>query len=271
MPTVPRSAYVRCASVTVRCKGGAVFQFRYGRGESWTPRSVSTRQIDSDPVSFGMHPVDELADRRRRGGGTSRLRGTSSVAKKIEAAVRISLASSRSRTSRSRSLIRCCSAVVPPGALSASIRACRVHVRRDSTAIPSFAAMVLHAAYGDGYSPEMVQDHLHRSLTLLGGVTPGHDVHPLPRREAASNPWRFSPALFAVSLEHRRDELPRERRRLFGVVECRGHHRAPSETRRDPNHHLGRQVDIQSCIIRDAVQVRSVPEQSHELVDPAGT
>lgn len=30
---------------------------------------------------------------------------------------------------------------------------------------------------------------------------------------------RESPALFAVSLEHRHDELPRERRRLFGVVD----------------------------------------------------
>lgn len=68
-----------------------------------------------DPVSCCTHPVDELADQRRRGGGTSRLRGTSSLAKKIEAAFRISLASLRSRTSRSRVLIRCCSSDVAPG------------------------------------------------------------------------------------------------------------------------------------------------------------
>src|SRR5690606_6057286 len=97
-----------------------------------------------DPVSLCTHLVDELADQRRR--------GSSSLAKKIEADFRISLASRRSRTSRSSSLIRCCSAVVTPGVLSASIRAWRVQVRSDSTPTPSFGAMALHAANGEEYS-----------------------------------------------------------------------------------------------------------------------
>src|SRR4029077_6995129 len=60
-----------------------------------------------DPETAGPHLVDESADQRWR--------GSSSRAKKIEAAFRISLASLRSRFSRSNSLIRCCSAVVAPG------------------------------------------------------------------------------------------------------------------------------------------------------------
>jgi hypothetical protein len=46
----------------------------FGRGE-----------VKLDPVPAGAHRVDELADQRRR--------GSSSLAKKIEAAFRISLAS----------------------------------------------------------------------------------------------------------------------------------------------------------------------------------
>lgn len=45
--TVARNASVRYASVTARSDGRAVFQFRYVRGATWTPCSVSTRQIDS--------------------------------------------------------------------------------------------------------------------------------------------------------------------------------------------------------------------------------
>lgn len=66
-----------------------------------------------DPVTLCTHLIDELADQRRR--------GSISRAKKIEAAFRISLASFRSRTSRSSSLLRACSALVTPGALPVSI------------------------------------------------------------------------------------------------------------------------------------------------------
>lgn len=90
-----------------------------------------------DPVVVCTHLIDELDYLRRR--------GSSSLAKKIEADLRISLASLRSRFSRSSSLMRCCSAVVAPGACSASICACRVHKRSDSAPTPSFGAMALQA------------------------------------------------------------------------------------------------------------------------------
>ena len=59
------------------------------RGATCTPCSRRTRADRLDPVAGGAHLVDEPADQRWR--------GSSSLAKKIEAAFRISLASLRSR------------------------------------------------------------------------------------------------------------------------------------------------------------------------------
>ena len=70
-------------------------------------RNLQSRKYSARLKSTGPHLVDESADQRWR--------GSSSRAKKVEAAFRISLASLRSRFSRSRSLIRCCSTEVAPG------------------------------------------------------------------------------------------------------------------------------------------------------------
>ena len=91
-----------------------------------------------DPVVLCTHRINELDDQRRR--------GSSSLAKKIDADFRIALASLRSRFSRSRSLILCCSADVAPGTWHRSIWACLVHTRSDSAPIPSFGPIAWHAA-----------------------------------------------------------------------------------------------------------------------------
>ncbi|MEC5181898.1 hypothetical protein [Arthrobacter sp. CG_A4] len=62
---------------------------------------------------MGTQFVDESGYLRRR--------GSSSLAKKIDAFLRISFASRSSRFSRSSSLIRACSAQLTPGRSSASI------------------------------------------------------------------------------------------------------------------------------------------------------
>lgn len=67
---------------------------------------IQDRADRLDPVTGRPHLVDETADRRWR--------ESSSRAKNIEAAFRISLASLRSRTSRSSARMRCASAVVTP-------------------------------------------------------------------------------------------------------------------------------------------------------------
>jgi hypothetical protein len=64
-------------------------------------------------VAIGTQFVNESGYLRRR--------GSSSLAKKIEAFFRISFASLSSRFSLSSSLIRVCSALVTPGRSSASI------------------------------------------------------------------------------------------------------------------------------------------------------
>src|SRR5712691_7583209 len=67
-------------------------------------------------------------------------RGSSSRAKKLAAAFKISLARLSSRFSRSNSLIRRCSAVVTPGRLPLSISACLTQLRSDSGPMPSWRA-----------------------------------------------------------------------------------------------------------------------------------
>ena len=128
-----------------------------------------------DPEPSCTHLIDESTDQRWR--------GSSSLAKKIEAAFRISLASLRSRFSRSSCLIRCCSAVVTPGLL---LR------HRPEPAAPTYAASP-HRPRPSGRSPgrrihrpiliEMIQHHLHRTLALLDRVMLRHDLHPSQRRK----------------------------------------------------------------------------------------
>src|SRR5205814_9946078 len=79
-------------------------------------------------------------------------RGSSSRAKKAEAAFRISLARRSSRFSRSRLRIRSCSVLVMPGRLPPSISARRTQWRSVSGLVPNFSASELRAAHSDGYS-----------------------------------------------------------------------------------------------------------------------
>lgn len=95
-----------------------------------------------DPVAIGTQFVDESSYLRR---------GSSSLAKKIEAFFRNSFASRSSRFSLSSSLIRVCSALVTPGRSSASIWAWRTHRRRDSLPILSFGPMAEQAAKTESY------------------------------------------------------------------------------------------------------------------------
>src|SRR5690606_31105648 len=67
-------------------------------------------------------------------------RGSSSRAKKAEAAFKISLARRSSRFSRSSSTIRCASTVVVPGRLPASISLCRTQLRSVSRLTPNRSA-----------------------------------------------------------------------------------------------------------------------------------
>src|SRR5262249_57842029 len=64
-------------------------------------------------------------------------RGSSSRAKKLAAALRISLARRSSRFSRSSSAMRRRSSVVVPGRRPSSTSACLTQLRSDSTPIPS--------------------------------------------------------------------------------------------------------------------------------------
>src|SRR5215203_4529281 len=96
----------------------------------WRDLQCLTDRLDSPALAVS---ADELHDFLGR-------RGSSSAAKKAEAALRISLARRSSRTSRSSSTIRCCSADVMPGRLPLSMSACLTQLRTDSGPIPSWRA-----------------------------------------------------------------------------------------------------------------------------------
>jgi hypothetical protein len=74
-----------------------------------------------DPIMAGTHLIDEPADQRWR--------GSSSLAKKIEAAFKISLASFRSRTSARSRRISSSSSLVGPLRCPPSTWACTIHLR----------------------------------------------------------------------------------------------------------------------------------------------
>nr|AIU93902.1 hypothetical protein LRS1606.468 [Rhodococcus sp. NS1] len=113
-----RADSVRCGIRSARTMGRP----------TWAAVSPGGRADRSDPVSVAASS-DESHDQR--------CERSISAAKKTEAYFRISLASRRLQNSLSISLIRSCPAVVTPGVLSASIRACRVQVRSDSTPPPA--------------------------------------------------------------------------------------------------------------------------------------
>src|SRR5262249_28808558 len=79
-------------------------------------------------------------------------RSSSACAKNAEALRRISFARFNSRTSRSRSFIRCRSSVVNPARWPLSRSACRTHRRSVSVVHPSFGAIAAIAAHCDGCS-----------------------------------------------------------------------------------------------------------------------
>jgi len=144
VPIVARSASVSRASVTVRAEGAAVFRLRYVHGATATPCSVSTRQIDStrNPQAriWSINPQISGGAGQAPGGEESRGR------------LQISLATFRSRTSRSSSLIRCCSALMAPGRWLAPTWACKTHRRNDSQPTPTFGPITWHAASTYRYS-----------------------------------------------------------------------------------------------------------------------
>ncbi len=79
-------------------------------------------------------------------------RGSSSRAKKAEAAFNISFARRSSKFSFSSSFIRARSSVVSPGRCPALVSARRTHIRSVSWLIASFAAIDSMAFHCEGYS-----------------------------------------------------------------------------------------------------------------------
>lgn len=125
-----RRVFVRGASVTARWTGAVVLQLR-ARGTTLMPL-LGARRRSTRPGVLCTHVGGGLAD-QWRGSGISRVRGTSSLAKKIEADVKISFASRRARTSSSRIRSVPARRWCEPVAFSTSIRVCRVQVRSGST------------------------------------------------------------------------------------------------------------------------------------------
>src|SRR5690349_18673762 len=78
-------------------------------------------------------------------------RSSSAWAKYALASFRISLVLRSSRTSRSRSLMRCCSVVVGPGRAPLSRSPWRTHLRSVSAVQPILPAIDSIAAHCDGY------------------------------------------------------------------------------------------------------------------------
>src|SRR5581483_10719587 len=108
----------RCRPAPCRVVGG------------WGELQHPADRLDPPPLSV---PIDE-----RHYFGS---RGSSSRAKKLAAAFRISLALRSSRFSRSSSTLRRCSSVLTPARVPPSISACLTQLRSDSSPIPSWRAI----------------------------------------------------------------------------------------------------------------------------------
>jgi hypothetical protein len=87
-------------------------------------------------------------------------------------------------------LISCSSANVAPGRWAPSTWACNTHRRSDSTPTPNLQADQHAGGIHRSILIQMIEHHLHRTLTLLDRV--GHNRHPSHRRKRL-NPERFTP------------------------------------------------------------------------------
>jgi hypothetical protein len=124
---------------------------------------------DSEPVAVG---VDER--------GHHGSRGSSTRAKKDDAASRISLARFSSRTSACSVLIEAASVLVVPGQRPSSIWARRTHPRNVSGTTPTFGAILFTAAFNDNDESSLIASATNRcarsrssSGYFLGaGITP---------------------------------------------------------------------------------------------------
>ena len=138
-----------------------------------------------DPEILCTHVVDELdyapstcgAGRCPRSG-----EGRVPSRRKSMPTSSISLASLSSRFSRSRSLMRC-SPTETPGTWLASIWACLAEVPQRFGTDAEFRAYHLACGVDGPIFVEVIEDHLDGSLTPLGRVTPGHDLHPSQKRK----------------------------------------------------------------------------------------
>ena len=124
-----------------------------------------------------------------------------------EPVARISFARRSSRTSRSRSAIRCASAVVVPGAMPSSTSACRTQVRNASGRIPSWSAIRLIAPTLDSGSRRAsnairIARSFSSSLYFRGAaMTPIlHRFESLHRTRGASTPPRATRMARALQL-----------------------------------------------------------------------
>ena len=132
-----------------------------------------------DPEALAM-PPDEAAHFGSR--------GSSSRAKKAEAALRISLARRSSRFSRSSSRSRSRSSVASPGRAPLSTSARRTHVRNVSAVIPNFEAIDVIVAHCDGCS----RSCSNTMRTARSRISAGY----LPRRVVAPSSQRLEPPTF---------------------------------------------------------------------------
>src|ERR1019366_6325359 len=123
---------------------------RPGRGRSGAGRVVGGRGELQHPADRLNSPAFPVVGNELHGLGGL---GSSSRAKKREAALRISLARRSSRFSRSSSRIRSRSAVVTPDRSPPFTCARRTQRRSVSRVIPNLAEIDPSAAHSEGYSP----------------------------------------------------------------------------------------------------------------------
>jgi hypothetical protein len=115
----------------------------------------------------------------------------SSSAKKADALLRISFARRSSRFSRSSSTSRARSSVVRPGALPASMRACRTEFRSESGTIPSCSPTLRQAALTLSFSAPSTRSsvkRIARSRSSSGYFFAAAMTSILRRLEASINP-----------------------------------------------------------------------------------
>src|SRR5215204_283717 len=126
-------------------------------------------------------------------------RGSSSRAKKAEAALRISLARRSSRFSRSSSWIRSRSALVTPGRFPWSTSSRRTHSRSVSAVIPSLPAIDWIAAHSDEWSSRCSRTRRIARSRSSGGYRVALLMTPSSQRvESPRYPGRFNSSVRSV-------------------------------------------------------------------------